>query len=107
MYEINKFFFRKAFEETATGLRNRIPAHVGYFILMLLRNKAFHVNVKNTETVHISFLRMAAHQLHTQTDTQHRLTQFLYQPAHSTGIQEVHGGLRLTHSWKNNFIRSP
>jgi formyltetrahydrofolate deformylase len=55
---------------------------------------------------HISFLRMATHQLHSQTDTQHRLTQFFYQSAHSAGIQEIHGCFRFTHSGENDFIRS-
>src|SRR5699024_9216263 len=64
VYEIDEFFFRKAPEEVTFGLRNRIPAHVGNLILMLLRNETFHVGIKNTEAIHISFLRMAAHQLH-------------------------------------------
>jgi imidazole glycerol-phosphate synthase subunit HisH len=41
-----------------------------------------------------------------QTDTQHRLTQFFYQSAHSAGIQEIHGCFRFTHSGENDFIRS-
>ena len=46
VYEIDEFFFRKAPEEVAVGLRNRIPAHVGNLILMLLRNETFHVGIK-------------------------------------------------------------
>ena len=65
-----------------------------------------HINIKNTQAVHISFFRMPTHQLHAQTNPQHRLTQFLYQLTHISPIQKIHGRFRFSYSGKDNFIRS-
>ena len=51
VYEIDKLLFRKTFEKVAVRLRNRVPSHVRHLIFMFLRDKTFHINIKNTQAL--------------------------------------------------------
>ena len=104
MHEVDKFFFGKSFKEFAVRFADCIPPHVRHLIFVPLRNKTFHIHIKNIQAIHSSFFRITAHQLHTETNSEHRLTQVLYQFVQSCRFQVVHGSFRLSYSGENYFI---
>ena len=104
VYKVDKLFFGESFEQFAVCLTNRIPAHMRHFIFMLLRNKTLHVYIKDIQAVHLTFFGVSAHQLHTEANSEHRLTQILDQFVEPCCFQVIHGSSRLSHSGENHFI---
>ena len=79
MHKIDKFRFGESLEQFAICFPDCIPTHVRNFVFMLLRNKTFHVHIKDIQAISPSFFGIPAHQLHTETNSEHRLTQILNQ----------------------------
>ena len=104
MHKIDKLFFGEPFKQFAIRFSNGVPSHGRHFILMFLRDKTFHIHIKDIQTIDFSFFGMPAHQLHAETNSKYRLTEILNQFVQSRCLQVVHGSFRLSHSGKNNFI---
>jgi hypothetical protein len=82
-------------------IRQTVPAHVRDFQVNI---EFLYRQVKNTQAGGIPFLRMPAHQLHTQANAQNGLLQFSYEQIKIHFSQVRHGSGSFSHSGKDHFI---
>ncbi len=103
VYEIDVRIVGKAVEQERTHVLQAVPTYMRHFNARR-RSETFHVLVENMQTVRIALLRLAAHQLHPDANTQHGLLQTAYQPIGLMLPKVLHGGGRFSHSRKYDFI---
>ena len=94
--------------------REAVPSHVGYLVLMLLRDESFYFRVEDAQAVGIALFRMTAHQLLSDANAQdglregtnhlvqsvlakvaHRVARLaLTRENHTVGASQLYGGIR-------------
>lgn len=98
MYEINILPFYGWVEKVTIYIIQCIPAHMRNFILVPLRNKPLYRYVKDIQAICIPFFRMGTHELHSQTETQHRLLQPFNEGIQLVSAQIIHRRTGLAHT---------
>ena len=76
--EVHKVTLANAIVERTLEIMQAVPSHVRDFLAVLSRDETFHLSVEDSQAVSVALLAVAAHQLHSDADAQHRLCQTCY-----------------------------
>ena len=75
VHEVDVFLAAESGEQGAAGVADGVPPHMGHLVLVVVGDKTAHLGIEYAQAVGVSFLGVAAHQLHAQTDAQDGLAQ--------------------------------
>ena len=106
MHEIHELFLVESLEQSTVGVGQGIPSHVWHLVLVAHRLEFLHVDVEDAQTIGIPFFRMAAHQLHAQTNAQDRLLEVFDEGIQLLFAEIVHGRFRFAHSREDDLKKS-
>ena len=75
MYEIHVVALANAIHERRGKVSESVPSHGWNFVLMTLGNEFSHIDIKHADAIRVTFLRMTAKQLLSDTYSENRLAQ--------------------------------